>query len=256
MKFDRLENQQLISQRDSSRSLEEILLKTLGLCNAAALVGFVYFSKGILIWPIQDKRAAAFWMGVAGLCLLNLILGSLALFFRRRWLAFERKLSCDDLTGLMNRIGFEQALEKEMRRAGRYHFPLTLCFLDLDHFTSFNEQFGRDRGNDLLKHFSNFLQGHARSSDILARSENDSFCVALPHTDLVRSEKFMSRLLIQAQEGKDISFSAGITSYQTGEGRKDFFSRAQLALNQAKREGKKRIRCIAGGQDNPTVLSF
>ncbi len=256
MKFDRLANHHLTSQRDSCRRLEEIFLKSTGFCSVLALGILFYLTKGNWAGLVQNKREAGLWAGVGGLCVLNLLLGVSALLFRKRWLELERRLLCDDLTGLMNHAGFEQALENELRRAGRYHFPIALCFLDLDHFTSCNEQFGRARGDEVLRTFSHFLQGHTRSSDILTRVENDTFCIALPHTDLVRSEKLLSRLLIQAEEKMDIGFSAGITSYQTGEERKEFSSRAQAALDQAKRQGKKRICCIAGGQDSPAVLSF
>lgn len=256
MKFNRLENQNLTNVRNWSRNLEGSLLKAFAFCNAAAFIALLYFSRNFWAGAMSDPQGRIVLNGAAGVCFLNFIFGVLCLVLRRRWLGFEQRLSCDDLTGLMNQVCFEETLEEELRRASRYHFALTLCFLDLDNFTSWNEQFGRDRGNDLLKRFSNFLRGNTRTSDIIGRSENDTFCIVLPHTDLVRSEKFLARLLTQAQEKVDMSFSAGITAYHAGETRGEFVSRAHLALDQAKREGKKRICCMIGGQDGHTTLNF
>ena len=176
--------------------------------------------------------------------------------FRKQWEKLEEQSSSDKLTGILNRHSFENILEEETRRAGRYRFPLSLCLLDLDNFRLFNDNFGSRRGDELLRDFSRFLRGNTRASDFLGRFENDTFCAILPHTDLVRSEKFLARVLANAEERIDCSFCAGVTSYQTGESKADFLSRARWALEQAKREGRRNIRCLVSGQDQHAVLSF
>lgn len=182
-----------------------------------------------------------------------LVLG--ALWFRKKWSDIEKAAGSDDLTGISNRASFEKTLEQEQRRAGRYHYPITLCILDLDNFRSYNEQFGTKRGDELLQQFALFLKSNVRSTDCVARYGSDEFCAILPHTDLVKAEKFVARVLAQAQEMLDASFSAGLTAYRAGETKGQLLMRAGLALHQAKREGKKRICCLVGGQDN-TVLSL
>ncbi len=150
----------------------------------------------------------------------------------------------DKLTQLMNRRSFENVLEKEVRRAGRYHYPLTLCLLDIDDFKIFNEQNGRARGDDRLKCFSSLLRRAVRATDYLGRHLNDTFYVLLPHTDLLQGERFLSRVIAQSQEQIDLSFSAGLTSYLGGENKAQFLVRAQIALEQAQKEGKKKIKSI------------
>ena len=78
----------------------------------------------------------------------------------------------------------------------------------------------------------------------------------LPHTDLVRGQKFLARVLSESQEHLDASFSAGLTTYQAGEKQTEFLARLELALNAAKREGRKKIRALVSGQDAHAVLSF
>lgn len=150
----------------------------------------------------------------------------------------------DRLTQVMNRRTFENALDKEVRRTGRYHYPLTLCLLDVDGFRSFNEQNGRSRGDDRLKCFSALMRRAVRATDYVGRYMNDTFCVLLPHTDLPQGERFLSRVMVQSQEQIDLSFSAGLTAYHSGENKAQFLVRAQVALEQAQKEGKKKIKSI------------
>ena len=147
-------------------------------------------------------------------------------------------------------------MDREIRSAGRYHYPVTLCLIDLDDFRSYNETFGHEKGNHLLKTFGLFLRGTVRFSDSVSRYEKDEFLVMLPHTDLVASEKFLQRIQILSHERIDASFSAGVTSYRAGESPSQFLERAKIALSEAKREGSKKIRCIIGNDDTHVVVSF
>ena len=214
---------------------------------------------GILIYFLVTKRpvnpttciaASGFLLGV------NLIQAVFIFYFRKQWIEMERQAEVDDRTGLLNRLYFDKILEQEVRRAGRYHVSLALCLLDLDEFRSFNEHFGPHKGDDLLKQFGDFLRASVRFTDSVAHDASDAFCILLPHTDVIRAQKFLARLLAQGQERLDISFSAGLTVYHSGETRSHFFSRASLALRQAKREGKKQIRCLVHGEDSHAIINF
>ncbi|MDP3920041.1 MAG: GGDEF domain-containing protein [Candidatus Omnitrophota bacterium] len=173
-----------------------------------------------------------------------------------RWRRLEIQSMYDGLTQAFNRSAFEETLDEEMRRAGRYKFPLSICLIDLDNFKSFNDTYGHPRGDELLKKFSQHILKAIRSSDSLGRYGGDEFCILLPHTNLVNSEKFLARIQINVQEWLDTTFSAGLTSYRLGETMTEFLVRADLALYQAKREGKNRLRCLIGEDDNQVVVSF
>ena len=174
----------------------------------------------------------------------------------RQWGNLQDRSRWDPVTGTLNRIDFEEILDAELRGAGRYHYSVTLCLLDLDRFRAFNDELGRERGDQLLHDFGHFMRGAIRFTDAVARAGSDEFFVLLPHTDLLAAEKFISRILILAGERVDASFSAGITPYRAGETSSQFLTRVRLALDQARREWKNKICCVIAGDDTSTVLRF
>ncbi len=174
----------------------------------------------------------------------------------RRRLAAESRSVSDERTGALTVQAFKKILDEELRRAGRYHYALTLCLLDLDDFESFNENFGAEKGDSLLRQFADLLRSTVRFSDTVGHAKKDGFLVLLPHTDLFRAQKFLTRVLIETEERLDTTFSAGLTSYQAGEKQADLLDRLEIAIGSAKREGKKNIRALVPGQDAQAVLSF
>lgn len=212
----------------------------------------------VLIFELQDEIPAEiskwFLPAAAVFTVLNLISALTAQYLRSQWFAIEKKEGRDALTGLLNRATFEKMLDEELRRGGRYHYSITLCYVKLDDFDSYLEHFGKIQGEAVLKKFADLLQANVRFADCTARFQADEFCILLPHTDIVRAEKFLSRIQAQTQERLDFGFCAGVTSYQAGETKAQFIMRALSALDQAKREGRKKIRYVVG--DNPTTVSF
>lgn len=239
--------------------LEGALQKSAAALNLIALVGI-----SLLVAPsLWDGGFFKGWTReliilncLIFLLFINCVQFLITMRLRRKWLELEKRSTYDGLTKIFNRTCFEEILQEEVRRAGRYHFPLSLCLVDLDNFKSVNDTYGHARGDEILKRFARVAMGTIRSTDCVARYGGDEFCILLPHTDLVRTEKFLSRLLFQIQEWADVSFSAGITSYRAGENKSEFLARADLALYQAKREGKNRIRCMIDKDDSHVVLSF
>lgn len=180
--------------------------------------------------------------------------GAAAQILRHQWLKLEEYSGMDPLTGTLNRVYFERMLDEELRRAGRYHYPMTLCCVDLDDFNSYNDHFGRNSGDKVLAQFAQLLKAATRFADCVSHLQKDEFFILLPHTDIVHAEKFISRILALVAERMDFGFSAGVTSYQTGESKAQLMMRAVQGLAQAKREGKKKIRYIVG--NTPTTVSF
>jgi len=89
----------------------------------------------------------------------------------------------DPLTGLYNRRYLEEALEKEIARCRRAGKPLAVAMCDIDHFKPFNDTYGHDGGDALLKAFAVTLQQGARREDVVCRYGGEEFTLILPETD-------------------------------------------------------------------------
>src|SRR5262249_28463606 len=90
----------------------------------------------------------------------------------------------DPLTNLYNRRYMEESLERELSRAVRKNAPLSLMMIDVDHFKRFNDTFGHDAGDLVLRSLGNQLQTRLRREDIICRYGGEEFVVILPEASL------------------------------------------------------------------------
>jgi diguanylate cyclase (GGDEF)-like protein len=86
----------------------------------------------------------------------------------------------DPLTGLYNRRFLEESLSRELERATRGRIPVSLLFLDLDHFKRFNDNFGHAAGDVVLRSLAVLLRSFFRSTDVCCRVGGEEFAVILP----------------------------------------------------------------------------
>ncbi len=130
----------------------------------------------------------------------------------------EKKLArIDGLTGIYNRQFFMETLETEIKRAQRYYYPITLAYLDVDHFKKVNDKFGHNTGDRLLQDLSNTMINSIRPSDIVARLGGDEFAILLPYTNFQEAQAALDRvyqnLLTLNQEPLSfVSFSMGVVT--------------------------------------------
>jgi diguanylate cyclase (GGDEF)-like protein len=161
----------------------------------------------------------------------------------------------DPLTNLFNRRYMETCLERELRRAQRNDLPLGILMLDLDRFKQFNDTFGHDAGDTVLREIGLFLQKQIRESDIACRYGGEEITLILPEMSLEvcrsRAEKIregVKHLNIQhrGQSLGVVSFSIGVATFPehglTGEA---VVEAADAALYRAKREGRDRVICAS-----------
>jgi diguanylate cyclase (GGDEF)-like protein len=96
-----------------------------------------------------------------------------------------QRLSTEDpLTAVANHEQFLEFLEREWRRSRRDGLPLTLIFIDIDHFRAYNREFGRKAGDEVLKAVGRALAGIVgRPGDLVARYHRDEFALVLASTD-------------------------------------------------------------------------
>ncbi len=157
----------------------------------------------------------------------------------------------DPLTGLFNRRYMEETLERETRRVARAQRPLGIIMLDVDHFKLFNDTFGHDAGDALLREFGNFLRAHVRGEDVACRYGGEEFTLILPEASLEVTRQRAEHLRddikhLHAQYHDQplgaVMLSLGVAVFpdhgSTGEA---VLKAADAALYRAKREGRDRV---------------
>ena len=158
----------------------------------------------------------------------------------------------DQLTGVLNRRGLEDAYEREVARAERSSTPLCVGLLDIDNFKQLNDTHGHQTGDEALQHLVRVTRRTMRPSDVLARYGGEEFLLLLPETGLEEAVEVMVRLqrnltkafFLHNNERVLITFSAGVALRSAAEAQTSIIERADKALYQAKRSGKNRV-CAA-----------
>ncbi|WCB96654.1 hypothetical protein DSM104299_05419 [Baekduia alba] len=192
-------------------------------------------------WPAADGGA----LGEERLLVVELLAAELgAALERRRLLERLRDLArTDPLTGLANRRLWDERLAIELARAARYDRPLCVAAIDLDRFKPYNDTYGHQAGDQLLRDATVAWRGVLRGSDLLSRLGGDEFALLLPDCDLVCAQGIVARLQTVtpgAEEG--VGCSAGLVRWAAGESAEAVIARADAALYAAKDDGRGGIR--------------
>jgi diguanylate cyclase len=155
----------------------------------------------------------------------------------------------DGLSGLLNRIAWEQFVYLEMARLRRSRQPASLLMLDIDHFKAINDQHGHPAGDEVIRAVAEILSRTLRTSDVAGRYGGEEFGVVLPDTDgqgaAVIAERIRRRIE-GATMGRETvlqcTVSIGIAQARPdSEDAGDWIARADRALYEAKRQGRNRV---------------
>ena len=134
---------------------------------------------------------------------------------RRAHEAVRALARLDPLTGVANGRTFRELLDREIARLRRTASPLTLAYVDLDHFKLVNDTLGHGAGDDLLKEIGTRLNSTLRSTDSVARLGGDEFALLLPDTDITAAsqalERFRSALLGSIETFRGVPEGVGAT---------------------------------------------
>lgn len=178
----------------------------------------------------------------------------------RRSEAMYRELANSDaLTGLYNNRQCHADLEHELERRRRYGHPLSIVVLDVDEFKRINDSFGHAEGDRVLRLIGQVLRDSRRKADSVYRIGGEEFLMLLPNTEpkdaCVVAERIRDRLQRTAFEtiaGTQlrITLSGGIAGYRGDETEREFFTRADQAMYEAKSSGRGEIR-VAGDRPRP-----
>ncbi len=159
----------------------------------------------------------------------------------------EKQATTDYLTGIYNRIKFNQSLVLEMSRAERYSSPLALIIFDIDHFKKINDTYGHSAGDDALRLIAKIVALNIRKTDIFARWGGEEFVIQAPGVSLAEAVKFADKLRSKIEKydfkyPEKITISIGVTVFQSGDSSTTLVNRADEALYDAKKSGRNQVR--------------
>jgi diguanylate cyclase (GGDEF)-like protein len=236
-------------ERLPSRWAVIVLFSTFALVFALRipLVGVLPFPFGAL--PIQPGSVGAFNLVMFFHALLLTVL-IVAMTKERLELDQRLKAQTDPLTGALNRRAFMARGSRLLRRHSIEGEPLSLIFLDLDHFKSLNDQFGHSGGDDVLTNFVDVVHDNIRPTDFLFRIGGEEFCLLLPYAGTAQAQRVAERVRRQFEAATvDVAgipvkatVSLGIASSDScGYDLDTLMRRADMAVYAAKQQGRNRV---------------
>lgn len=145
----------------------------------------------------------------------------------------------DPLTGLPNRRTLEERMELEIAAARRSHRPLSLAFIDLDHFKALNDRDGHAAGDRVIVESGAAWRRELRAADFLARIGGEEFVALLPDCGQQEALEIGERLRLATPAG--MTSSAGLVTWDGRESAGDLLERADRAMFAAKAAGRDRV---------------
>ncbi|WP_334135936.1 diguanylate cyclase [Tepidimonas sp.] len=175
---------------------------------------------------------------------------------RRQYAELARVAVTDALTGLYNRHMLDDLGSRYVHRAWRTGEPLTVMMLDLDHFKAINDQYGHDRGDDVLRAAAQRLKEQVRPDDLLVRFGGEEFALLLPRLGAAdapaQAERLRAALAVRPLAGLPVTVSVGACVWEppperarqaegfASEALRQLLKRADEALYRAKHRGRDR----------------
>jgi diguanylate cyclase (GGDEF)-like protein len=163
----------------------------------------------------------------------------------------------DALTGINNRRFFNQRLPEEIARASRGGAPLSCLFIDVDHFKHFNDRYGHQAGDHVLREVAELVRSLLRRSDILARYGGEEFAALLPETNLhsaaviserVRDKIASARFAVSGDVAASVTVSIGVATLDPDASDPEpatlgirLVEAADRGVYRAKRDGRNRV---------------
>lgn len=173
----------------------------------------------------------------------------------------EQLASLDGLTELYNHRVFQERLREFFNEAKRYNLSLSLILLDVDHFKAFNDMFGHQGGDQVLKEVAAVIRATIRSVDLPARYGGEEFAILLPNTDLPGALPLAERIrcIVEQTENpyRPITVSIGVATLEaemTAPGL--LIEQADRALYAAKQNGRNQVYCAIGKGVLPSSYYF
>jgi diguanylate cyclase len=172
----------------------------------------------------------------------------------------KSQLLHDSLTGLYNRLAYEDRVEVEFSRSRRIKSPLCLAMWDIDYFKKVNDNYGHDVGDRVLKAFSDVIMKRIRKTDMFARIGGEEFVLLMPDTSsdvaLTLNNELRETFMKCKFSYEDTTFSAtssvGIADFTEGDTPESVLKKADLALYASKDTGR---NCCTVFKENEVQVS-
>ncbi|MBI5418344.1 diguanylate cyclase [Candidatus Poribacteria bacterium] len=218
-----------------------------------------YFSKILYLrnecvglFALAHRRPQRFDADIINTCNLILNQGLVIIDNAKLYKKTQELAITDGLTKLFNHRFFQEQLEKELHRTERYGHYLSLIMIDIDHFKHFNDQYGHQSGDLVLKEVANILKSNLRTVETVARYGGEEFIIILPETPIDSAITVAERLREKIEENKfsikekypeeRITISLGVASFPDDAKEKGkLIAKADGFLYQAKEKGRNRV---------------
>jgi two-component system, cell cycle response regulator len=162
----------------------------------------------------------------------------------------EQLAITDGLTACFNHRYFQDSLSREIKRSKRDNSPVSLLMVDIDHFKKFNDTYGHQAGDEVLKNIARLLREQAREVDLVARYGGEEFAVILVNCEIKMAGQIAERIRKSCSKMKiafgnqdlSVTMSLGVANFPTQAQQPDeLISMADRALYQAKALGRDRV---------------
>jgi diguanylate cyclase (GGDEF)-like protein/PAS domain S-box-containing protein len=161
-------------------------------------------------------------------------------------LELSKKAYKDPLTGVGNRLKFNEMAKLELANVKAFDIPLAIAVIDIDHFKKFNDTYGHLIGDEVLIMVANHINEHIRDTDIFARWGGEEFVILFKGTVVSRAKKVADKLresisTLKHDVAGSITASFGLTQYYEDDTLESLFHRCDEALYKAKENGRNRV---------------
>lgn len=173
-------------------------------------------------------------------------------FLRESIATIQQEAMTDPLTGVKNRKTFDDSIERILQRARADGTPMSLIFADVDHFKRFNDRWGHQTGDQVLRLVAEMMKANVKGQDVLARYGGEEFAIILPETSLENGirladrirESISARVLKKRRTNEsmgNVTLSMGVATLSDGDCPETLIERADRCLYAAKAQGRNRV---------------